>query len=384
MKSCHVIQSNFYTMETLLIKWLVDLQGQQVPTPEKCLQWQAYAVHRMLSGLSHEPLPPHKFSSDWLSQFKERNYLEEGKPSNKIVVKDASLKLAKLQRLLRDYAMDDIYFCDVTSIFALPACVSSHRGRACQLLSRRQRTISSCERGPGVSLLLFCNASGTVKREPVMLDRLFQTSPGLRRMTFAGWLVAFNKQLVNNVLLLVSVAVWEQIKDRLRGLALTKVRIEAVPAQLNAWLPMRTGIAREFKAYVNAMNFEWTLNASSPGGNIYQVAMQQVQASVIQQCFRRFKNAVQGLEPSEQSEELSPAQRRLKDVLTVAHGEEDKSNKGVFEYYLNQGSDIGPSAFLCAEIQMMLSSSDVEGFLDASGHGTRPVGDWWKFVVVNQ
>ncbi|KAF9282268.1 hypothetical protein BGZ88_011121 [Linnemannia elongata] len=344
MKSCHVIQSNFYTMETLLIKWLVDLQGQQVPTPEKCLQWQAYAVHRMLSGLSHEPLPPHKFSSDWLSQFKERNYLEEGKPSNKIVVKDASLKLAKLQRLLRDYAMDDIYFCDVTSIFALPA----------------------------------------LKREPVMLDRLFQTSPGLRRMTFAGWLVAFNKQLVNNVLLLVSVAVWEQIKDRLRGLALTKVRIEAVPAQLNAWLPMRTGIAREFKAYVNAMNFEWTLNVSSPGGNIYQVAMQQVQASVIQQCFRRFKNAVQGLEPSEQSEELSPAQRRLKDVLTVAHGEEDKSNKGVFEYYLNQGSDIGPSAFLCAEIQMMLSSSDVEGFLDASGHGTRPVGDWWKFVVVNQ
>ncbi|KAG0376191.1 hypothetical protein BGX24_008147 [Mortierella sp. AD032] len=180
------------------------------------------------------------------------------------------------------------------------------------------------------------------------------------------------------------------IKDKLHGLMLTRVRIESVPEQVNAWLPMRAGIAREFKAYINAFNFEWTLNKRSRSGNIYQEAMQEVRASVIQQCFHRFKEAVQGLGPGEVSDELSPAQCKLKDVLIFAHGKkdkdgvikEDKDNKNVIEYYLNQGSDIGPCAFLCAEIQMMLSTSDVEGFLDASGYGTRPVHDWWNFAVV--
>ncbi|KAI1302688.1 hypothetical protein EDD11_005564 [Mortierella claussenii] len=202
-------------------------------------------------------------------------------------------------------------------------------------------------------------------------------------------MVAFNNELDHDVLLLVSMAVWEQIKDKLPGMKLTRVRIEAVPTQLNAWLPMRTGIARELKAYVNAISFEWTLYLrDSLGGNIYQEAMQEVQDFIIQQCFERFKKAADGSIPAEISEELSPTQARLKNVLMKAHGtkkgEEDKSNKGVYDYYLNQGSDIGPSAFLCVEIEMMLPSSGVEGFFDAADYGTRPVRDWWNFVVIDQ
>ncbi|KAF9301714.1 hypothetical protein BGZ74_006368, partial [Mortierella antarctica] len=229
-------------------------------------------------------------------------------------------------------------------------------------------------------------------------DRNIQTSTGQRRMPFATWLVAFDKELDHDVLLLVSATIWEQITDKLPGLMLTRVRIEAVPGHLNAWLPMRTGIAREFKAYVNAINFEWTLfHRDSLDGNIYQEAMQEVQSLVIQQCFDRFMEAVEGLIPVEVSSGLSLAQARLKAVLIEAHGkkmeedksnkgvyEEDKGNKGVYDYYLNQGSDIGPSAFLCAEIETMLSSSGVEGFFDAAGCGTRPVRDWWNFVVINQ
>ncbi|KAF9110287.1 hypothetical protein BGX27_006566 [Mortierella sp. AM989] len=208
-------------------------------------------------------------------------------------------------------------------------------------------------------------------------------------MSFAAWLVAFNKELNHNVLLLVSATVWEQIKDKLRGLMLTKVRIEAVPGQLNAWLPTRSGIAREFKAYVNAINFEWTLYLhDSLGGNIYQEAMQEVQDFIIQQCFERFKEAVEGSVPVEVTQGLSPAQARLKKVLIKAHGikdgKEDKNNQGVYDYYMNQGSDIGPSAFLCAEIETMLLSSGAEGFFDAAGYGTRPVRDWWNFVVIDQ
>ncbi|KAF9922562.1 hypothetical protein FBU30_007313 [Linnemannia zychae] len=327
-----------------------DLQIQQIPTSEKWIQWQAFAVHRMLSGLSHEPLPPHKFSAGWLWSFKKRNQLKQVALNKKAAVNDVSLEILTLRSLLDEYTMDDIYFCDVTSIFALP--------------------------------------DGTAKHEPVMLDRLFQTSPGLRRKSFANWLVAFNDKLERNVLLLVSIAIWEQIKDKLQGLMLTRVRVEAVPAQLNAWLPMRTGVAREFKAYINAINFEWTLGVNSIEGSVYKAAMQEIQASVIQQCFGRFKEAVQGQEPTEMSKTLTPAQLRLKRVLTNAHGKKpdgtaDNSNKGVFEYYLNQDGDIGPNAFLCTEIQMMLSNSDTQGFLDASGYSTRPVREWWNFIVTN-
>ncbi|KAF9157400.1 hypothetical protein BGX21_004139 [Mortierella sp. AD011] len=303
-------------------------------------------------------------------------------------LKDTSPELSRLRELLPKYTKDHIYFCDVTSIFALPACVPRHRGRACQLLSKERQTESTCKRGPGISFVLFCNASGTVKREPVLLDRSFQTSTGQRRISFATWLDAFDKELDRDVLLLVSTAVLEQIKDKLPGLALTRVHIEAVPRQLNAWLPMRAGIAREFKAYVNAINFEWTLWLhDSLDGNIYQEAMQEVRSFIIQECFERFKEAVEGSIPVEVKGGLSPAQVRLKEVLMKAHGAEEKEGKGnknVYDYYLNQGSDIGPSAFLCTELETKLSSPGVEGFFDAAGYGTRPVRDWWNFIVINQ
>ncbi|KAF9207215.1 hypothetical protein BGZ49_000939 [Haplosporangium sp. Z 27] len=391
MESCRITQNNFYSMEMLLTKWFVDLQEQQVPVTLTWIQWQGFAVHRMLSGLSQEPLPPLKFSNGWLEGFKNRNkhYLMGGKTYSEMNLEDESAELSRLRQLLPRYTKDHIYFCDVTSIFALPACVLRHRGKACQLLSKKQQTNSGCKRGPGISLVLLCNASGTVKREPVLLDRNKQISTGQRRIPFATWLDAFNKELDHDVLLLVSATIWEQIRDRLQGLTLTRVHIEAVPRQLNAWLPMRAGIAREFKAYVNAINFEWTLFLrDSLDGNIYQEAIQEVQCFIIQQCFERFKEKVEGLIPVEVQRELTPAQARLKKVLMKAHGAEEekegKSNKGVYDYYLNQGSDIGPSAFLCAEIENMLPTSDSEGFLNAAGLVTRPVRDWWNFVVINQ
>ncbi|KAF8971621.1 hypothetical protein BGZ46_010281 [Entomortierella lignicola] len=152
---------------------------------------------------------------------------------------------------------------------------------------------------------------------------------------------------------------------------------------------MRAGIRRKFKAYVNAINFEWTFSLrDSLNGNIYQGAMQEVQCFIIQQCFEQFKEKVEGLIPVEVQRELTPAQARLKKVLMQAHGAEEekegKSNKGVYDYYLQQGGDIGPSAFLCAEIETMLLTSGAGGFLNAVGFVTQPVCNWWNFVVINQ
>ncbi|KAF9582861.1 hypothetical protein BGW38_010649 [Lunasporangiospora selenospora] len=336
---CRVTMSNFYHMEALLVRWVMDMREQQLAPPLEMVRWQAYVVHRMLSGVSEEPLPPHKFSPAWLRRFTKQNHLHEEPRNDETLLQDPSSDLLRLRHLLNEYAMDDIFFCDATSIFA-----------------------------------------GTVKREPVMLDRVLSMPPGQQRMAFGEWLLAFNNELERNALLLVSVAVWEQIKDKLPALALTKVQVEAVPAQLNAWLPMRTGIVRELKTHINAINFEWTKNPDSPIGNVYQAAMQEVQDSVIQQCFHQFMDVAQGSKPGDVSEELSSGQLRLMTALEKVHGN-DGSNKGVYEYYLNQGSDIGPGVFLSAEIEAMLTSPDVEEFLDL---GTRPGNEWWNNVVFSQ
>ncbi|KAG0268422.1 hypothetical protein DFQ27_006774 [Actinomortierella ambigua] len=217
-----------------------------------------------------------------------------------------------------------------------------------------------------------------------MLDRLRGENPGQRRVHFSEWLAAFNNKLAKNALLLVSEAVWGQIKDILPVHRLTKMRVEPVPAELNAWLPMRAGIVQEFKCYVNALNFEWTGTMDGQIGDVYKTAMQEVQGSIVQQCFRQFKEAAQGLNPGGMPGELTPGQHRLMAALKARHGENsEKVYHNVFDYYLNQGSDIGPSAFISNEVHAMHSGYDVAGWFDASGLATRPVRDWWNFVVTN-
>ncbi|KAF9580129.1 Tigger transposable element-derived protein 1, partial [Lunasporangiospora selenospora] len=288
MESSRLAQSNFYQMEVLLIKWAADMRAHQVPIPLVTIRWQAYAVHRLLSGLGAETLPPHKFCGEWFRKFALREDLREADHNNTVVPNNASPDLLRFRQLF---------------------------------------------------------------------DRILRNRLGQQRVELSDWLIAFDSELENSSLLLVSVVVWEQIKGMLQGLKLTNLRVEAVPVQLNKWLPMRTGIVREFKCYVNALNFEWTRDRSYPLGNVYQQAMQNVQGTVIQKCHQQFREVVQGTKPGKLFKGLTPGQRRLDQVLRVVHNVNDGSNDDVFQYYLNQDCDVGPSAFLGAEIEKMITNS---------------------------
>ena len=242
------------------------------------------------------------------------------------------------------------------------------------------------------------------------LDRLQQYAPGnigsqvnvtedVRRVAFRDWLTTFDEQVQREALLLISEETWEQIRGKLSGLR--RVKVAVVPKHLNAWLPMRTGIAREFKSHINAINFERTLDPEKfSEGDIYSMAMHDIDGSVIRDCFRRFSAAahwskkgkprdIKSLDrvmkrgkpkDADSAVILTSAQERLKSVFLSAH-ENAKTKEHVLLYYLNQDSDIGPSAFLCSMIERMHLRPDVEPYLNPSGLGIRKES-WWSHVVI--
>ncbi|KAG9321553.1 hypothetical protein KVV02_008198 [Mortierella alpina] len=411
--STTVASSRLHIMDLLLCAWIKEVRDQYIPVPDAKVRWQAFAVHRMLSGLTNEPLPPCAFSNSWMEKFKVRMALKMEKMDPLIFVNNDSDEVKELRQLLPRYELEDIYTCDVTSIFALPGCVLKHPKKACTLLSiskNKKKKGSDCVMGPGVSLLLLCNGTGSRRQEPVMLDRLQQYAPGnfgsqvnsaedVRRVTFRDWLTTFDQKVQRESLLLISEDTWEQIRGKLSGLRHIKVAV--VPKHLNAWLPMRTGIAREFKSHINAINFERTLDPERfSEGDIYSMAMHDIDSSVIRECFKRFSAAAHWSKKNKPRDTKSPdrltkrgrakkadsaviltgAQERLKSVFLSAH-KDAKTKEHVLLYYLNQDSDIGPSAFLCTMIERMHRRPDVEPYLNPSGLGTRKES-WWSHVVI--
>ncbi|KAF9279838.1 hypothetical protein BGZ68_007654, partial [Mortierella alpina] len=409
--STTVASSRLHIMDLLLCAWIKELRDQYIPVPDEKVRWQAFAVHRMLSGLTNEPLPPCAFSGTWMDNFKVRMALKMEKEDRLFFVKNDSAEAEELRQLLLRYELEDIYACDVTSIFALPGCVLNHPKKACTLLSiskTKKAKASDCVMGPGVSILLLCNGTGSKRQEPVMLDRLQQYAPGnfgspvngstdVRRVAFRDWLSVLDEKVQRESLLLISEDTWEQVRGKLLGLR--RVKVAVVPKHLNAWLPMRTGIAREFKSHINAINFERTLD---PGkfseGNTYSMAMHDIDSSVIRASFRRFLAVAHWSKKgkprdtklpltkrvksknSSYSVSLTGAQERLKTVFLKAH-KNAQTKEHVLLYYLNQDSDIGPSAFLCTMIERMHLRSDVEPYLNPSGLGVRK-DNWWSHVVI--
>ncbi|KAF9979436.1 hypothetical protein BGZ75_009708, partial [Mortierella antarctica] len=369
--STTVAASRLHIMDLLLCAWIKELRDQYIPVPDAKVRWQAFAVHRMLSGLTNEPLPPCAFSNSWMEKFKVRMALKMEKMDPLIFVNNDSDEVKELRQLLPRYEREDIYTCDVTSIFALPGCVLKHPKKAYRLQQYAPGNFGSQVNG----------------------------AEDVRRVTFRDWLTTFDQKVQRESLLLISEDTWEQIRGKLSGLRHIKVAV--VPKHLNAWLPMRTGIAREFKSHINAINFERTLDPERfSEGDIYSMAMHDIDSSVIRECFKRFsaaahwskKNKPRDTKSSDRSTKraraksadsaviLTGAQERLKSVFLSAH-KDAKTKEHVLLYYLNQDSDIGPSAFLCTMIEKMHRRPDVEPYLNPSGLGTRKES-WWSHVVI--
>ncbi|CAO3571035.1 unnamed protein product [Mortierella alpina] len=369
--STTVASSRLHIMDLLLCAWIKELRDQYIPVPDEKVRWQAFAVHRMLSGLTNEPLPPCAFSNGWMDKFKVRMALKMEKADPLLFVKNDSDEIKELRHLLHRHALEDIYTCDVTSIFASPGCVLKHPKQAYRLQQYAPGNFGTQVNG----------------------------AKDVQRVAFQDWLTTFARLVQRESLLLISEDTWEQVRGKLPGLR--RVKVAVVPKHLNAWLPMRAGIAREFKSHINAINFERTLDPEKfSEGNVYNTAMHDIDSSVITDCFKRFSAAAHWSKKGRPRDIKSPdrpmrrgrskdydsavvltgAQERLKSIFLSAH--KDAKTKGhVLLYYLNQDSDIGPSAFLCTMIERMHLRSDVEPYLNPSGLGIRKES-WWSHVVI--
>ncbi|KAF9914085.1 Tigger transposable element-derived protein 6 [Lobosporangium transversale] len=384
-------------VEELLLSWITHIRSQHIPIQRKNIVAQAIAIHRMLSGLFQAPLANIKFSDGWYQEFSKRRSITsyEAVNANRNYALEEE-ETARFRQILEQYRMDDIYACDATSMFSVPVCTSTvHPNTACKLLSAedRDQERTSCVFGQAVSIVLFCNATGTGRLDPVMLDRLYQYVPGhygvrvlrdqdVNRMPFTEWLLAFDSVLERNALLLLSQEVYDQVKSALP--AFRYLKVIPAPAHLNALLPMRAGISKHFKAYINIIQFERTLRRRDTYGDTYSIAWGMVGNAAIKQSFSVLLREVGYLEPQSplvihELDELQATKDKLDNILSHAH---KNMHKSIRQYYFNQDNDIGPSAFLYEEIMKMHKSSDASRYLLGIENNTRPWEEWWKHVVI--
>ncbi|KAF9932836.1 hypothetical protein BGZ65_004301 [Modicella reniformis] len=66
------IESRFRILEELLVAWLLDQGSRGVSVASRKITAQAFEIHRMLSDLLMDPLPPCTFSSGWHQKFWKR------------------------------------------------------------------------------------------------------------------------------------------------------------------------------------------------------------------------------------------------------------------------------------------------------------------------
>ncbi|KAF9159967.1 hypothetical protein DFQ26_006010 [Actinomortierella ambigua] len=309
-------------------------------------------------SLGFEPLPHVIFPHNWVESLSRRHQIPQALRRRDVLSllqakQDVVLQgaLQRLRTTLKEYARDDdVYLLDETSKFATPPCRELHPGEHYRLVS---------------------------------------TLDGWQSLSFGDWLYAFSNKLDQDnrdVLLLVPSNVWQRIQGNLPPLP--RVRIEPVPAQLNAWLPTRTGIVREFKLHVEAINFQETFTGGpfSHDGDVYRTAWQQVDVKLVQACFEQFKNAIKkssSLPEFVAQDGSTPAWNRLYGVYKEAQGRDLLSDKtvkfveSVLGSYKNLDIDIGPSAYLCEELKTSPSDPHLQSYFEVVGLCTRPVGQWW-------
>ncbi|KAF9358596.1 hypothetical protein BGX26_001360 [Mortierella sp. AD094] len=76
LEAYRLTESPFQILEDLLAIWIKDLKSMSVPVPGKKIMAQAGKIHRILSNIYLDPLPPCMFTSGWLAGFKKRQNIK--------------------------------------------------------------------------------------------------------------------------------------------------------------------------------------------------------------------------------------------------------------------------------------------------------------------
>ncbi|KAF9976799.1 hypothetical protein BGZ65_007670, partial [Modicella reniformis] len=161
-ESYRIPESRFRILEEVLMIWINDLKYRHIPVKEKTAMVQAVDIHRMLSGLLVEPLPPCLFTSGWFNGFKRRRRIDfkpkhlESSTANAQGGVDAEFR----RIMFSDYFPEDIYVCEMTSLYLNLDPLKLQPDTA----QETRKTDSSS------ASIVFCfNADGTDKKDPLVL-----------------------------------------------------------------------------------------------------------------------------------------------------------------------------------------------------------------------
>jgi hypothetical protein len=328
-------QSVLPSIESALIRWIRAARAAPVPIPlcDSVVQMKAIdfkneisiALGRTQMKFSHEikfkkQLDEFKFSSGWVTRFKQRHNLsfkilhgESGDVDMEVV--EASR--TSFNTLLTPYKLCDIYNCDETALFykLLPN----------QTLGAKNKKEGGHKRSKErVTALLCCNADGTDKRRPLIIGKSENPRPLAKKnranlpcvyahqrkawmdsTIFFEYLFELNSEMQKakrNIILIIDGAAchgskWD-FEENNSGL--TNVKITFLPPNCTSVMqPLDQGIIRSTKAHYRKRLVRTFIHAfdrklPSPVITIYDAIhflgsswSQSVTAETIRNCWRK-------------------------------------------------------------------------------------------------
>ncbi|KAF9102254.1 hypothetical protein BGX27_011112 [Mortierella sp. AM989] len=436
-KMCRVVVNRLQILEFLLVDWNRSLECRGITVSDKKIRVQALEISRMLSGLLKTDLPPCQFTKSWLKGYKKRHPSKSGIVA-KIQGPEESGEIESMLNKLGGFSKNDIYMCDITSMYLDMIPVALYKNNDHQKPLRRTGTSS-------ISTLLCCNASGNDMVEPVVFVRqksdaieirsydrvvLDSDSNNITSGTMWSWLKRFDKAVDRKVALLMDQDMWElfKLEECLGKTLLRSVELICVPRHAASYLPMKARITRDFKvAYYTLLlknHQKWLQYSkdqqessstsqyskerrpektgssrvvSPPDTIISQLRMIPnawllVSTDVVIQDFEFFLKASSSLARGKKLrentavEDNNQSEATLKEMLSKFY----PNPQNIAMYYLNQGNEMGPSCFLRSRI---LAMRDHEDFKTCFGDkidfgivllGSRKLGSGVRFENAKQ
>ncbi|KAF9208612.1 hypothetical protein BGZ49_008272 [Haplosporangium sp. Z 27] len=381
--ACRIVETRFRILEELLAAWLHKLKADGVIVSNKKITTQAFEIHRMLSGLLREPLPPCLFTSGWLKGFRKRRGL------NPILTSCTRTKSCKFditdsELNIQEYKKSNIYVCDMTSMFLglMPVNVFQNM-EALKTTSRHDRY--------SASVLLCCDATGKDKLDPLVFVRqnegvfvaegydgitLDHSTEDATKASIENWLDELDEKLNRDVLLFVDIDMWKLLGlDRKKTTFLWKrIQLHKLQGLRSGMMPLSAEIMKEFKANYHTLLIERWRNGMKQSKDIENMmsteaqlkllpeAWQMVHCSTVTNCFQRLYSAYDSLSEGHQSNTTrTHVETKLTQALKSAFPTVPET---VLQYYLIQDKDTGPSSFLRAKISELQRNCDFEMCFD--------------------
>ncbi|KAF9432628.1 hypothetical protein BGZ76_010529 [Entomortierella beljakovae] len=316
-----VVERKFFILEELLHTWVIDLEAKGILVSNKKMTTQAFDIHRMLTGLLSNPLPPCLFTSGWLKGFKKRRLLghsfdSEEKQSSITQQPPPSTNL---------FDQKDIYVCDTTI--------------------RNNDKLFEADGYSGI-----------------MVD---PSSEEATKPSMENWLDNFNSSLENNILLSLDKALWDLLEldqNQSKWNHITFIQLKD-----SSTGPSGNGIMKEFKAAYHTLLIDDMMEKEPSTGienylNLLSRAWMYVHKSTIKSCLGKLIKSETPVGEEQQQSQVENLGQKLKDFRPVVP-------HTVVQYYLVQDKDTGPSGLLREKISQLQRACEFEACFNTKCSG---------------